>query len=260
MKNPYPGMNPYLQFRWGDFHTRFTVAMSDALNQSLPEDLEARVEESITVDIEEERRTIYPDVNVFELDSGSSVAVALAQVATVAEATVVKLRDDPRTERHIEILDHKTGGRVITAIELLSPANKTSEGVAAYHKKQAEFIAARVNLVEIDLIRGGQFILAMPERKLPRKCHTPYLINVRRATQPDEANLYPITLRDPLPNIPIPLRSTDRDAVLQLQPLLDECFERGRYRLNYQQPPDPPLTDDEESWSDRRLRELGLRA
>ena len=53
MKNPFPGMNPYLQERWGDFHTSFTVALRDALNQSLPGDLEARVEESITVDIEE---------------------------------------------------------------------------------------------------------------------------------------------------------------------------------------------------------------
>ena len=43
MKNPFPGMNPYLQQRWGDFHTRLTVAMSDALNRFLPSDLEARV-------------------------------------------------------------------------------------------------------------------------------------------------------------------------------------------------------------------------
>ncbi|MFM9959720.1 MAG: DUF4058 family protein [Planctomycetaceae bacterium] len=261
MKNPFPGMNPYLQQRWGDFHTRFTVAMSDAINQSLPSDLEARIEESITVDFADERRTIYPDVNVFEQCSGSSVATAMATASTVsvAEPTFVRLRDDPRTERHIEILDLKTGGRVITAIELLSPANKSSEGREAYRKKQAEFIAARVNLVEIDLIRGGHFVLAMPERKLPRKCHTPYLINIRRATRRDEAALHPITLREPLPNIRIPLRPTDSDIVLQLQPLVDECYERGRYRLNYQQPPDPPLTTEEDAWVDQLLRERGLR-
>ncbi len=171
----------------------------------------------------------------------------------------MKLRDDPRTERHIGILEHTTDGRVITAIELPSPANKSSEGVAAYHKKQAEFISARVNLVEIDLIRGGHFVLALPERKLPRKCQTPYSINVRRATQSDEANLYRVTLRDPLPTIPIPLRPTDRDAVLQLQSLLDECIERGRYHLKYQLSPDPPLAADEEVWADQLLREHGLR-
>ncbi len=262
MKNPFPGMNPYLQQRWGDFHTSFTVAMRDALNQSLPDDLEARVEESITVDVEDERRTIYPDVNVFERESPYSIATETSSsvAIAVAEPTVVRLRDDPRTERHIEILDLESGGRVITAIELLSPANKSSEGRESYRQKQAEFIAARVNLVEIDLIRGGTFVMAMPERKLPRKCRTPYLINVRRATRPDEASLYPITLRESLPNIRIPLRPTDSDVVLQLQPLLDECYERGRYRLNYQQPPEPPLETEDESWADQLLREQGLRS
>src|SRR5438093_9806194 len=120
MKNPFPGMNPYLQQRWGDCHTSFTVAIRDALNQLLPGDLEARIVESITVDFDDERRTIYPDVNVFE-----------------AEPT----RDDPRTERHIEILDSTAGGRVVTGIELLSPANKSSQGRKTYRKKQAEFIS-----------------------------------------------------------------------------------------------------------------------
>lgn len=228
MKNPFPGMNPYLQQRWGDFHTRFIVEIRDALNQALLNDLEARIEECMT-----------------------SVGVE--------ESTLERLRDDPRTERHIEILDLRTGGRVITAIELLSPANKSSEGRESYHKKQAEFIAARVNLVEIDLLLGGTFVLAMPERKLPRKCHTPYLINVRRATRPDEASLYPVLLREPLPNIPIPLRPSDRDVVLELQPLLNECYERGRYRLNYQQPPSPPLPIEDDAWADQLLREQGLR-
>ena len=169
------------------------------------------------------------------------------------------LRDDPRTERHIEIIDLSTGGRVITAIELLSPANKTIEGRETYRIKQDEFIGARVNLVEIDLVRGGHFALAIAERKLPRNCRTPYLINVRRAIRRAEAELYRLPLSDPLPNIRVPLRPTDSDVVLQLQPLLDECYERGRYRMNYQQPPDPPLTPDEDAWADQRLREQGLR-
>ena len=260
MKNPFPGMNPYLQQRWSDFHARFTVAISDALNQSLPEDMEARVEESITVDFASERRTIYPNVTVFESDGESSVVSAALSSVAVAEPTVVMLRDDPRTERHIEIIDLSTGGRVITAIELLSPVNKTIEGRETYRRKQDEFIGARVNLVEIDLVRGGHFALAIAERKLPRNCRTPYLINVRRAIRRAEAELYRLPLSDPLPNIRVPLRPTDSDVVLQLQPLLDECYERGRYRMNYQQPPDPPLTPDEDAWADQLLRERGLRA
>ena len=258
MKNPFPGMNPFLEQRWGDFHTRFNVAISDALNRRLPGDLEARVEESVTVDYDIEHRTIYPDVNVIEVSSDPFPAEASSVTVAVAEPTVVALRDEPRTERHIEILDHRTGGRVITAIELISPWNKTSEGRAAYYKKQTEFVTARVNLVEIDLIRGGHFVLAMPEKKLPRTCRTPYLVNVRRATHPDEAFLYPAGIGQPLPSIGIPLRPTDVDVALELQPLLDECFERGRYRLNYQQSLAPPLSDEDAAWMRQMLQEHGI--
>ena len=261
MKNPFPGMNPFLEQRWSDFHTRFNVAISDALNRSLPGDLEARVEESVSVDYDVEHRTIYPDAFVIE-DSGSrgggGTAVATESVVAVSEPIVVEIRDEPRTERHIEILDRSTGGRVITAIELISPWNKTPEGRAAYFRKQTEFVTARVNLVEIDLIRGGLFVLAMPEEKLPRKCRTPYLINVRRATHPEQAFLYPAAFNQPLPNIRIPLRPTDTDVVLQLQPLLDECFERGRYRLHYSETLNPPFALEDTEWMKQRLQEQGL--
>ncbi len=222
MKNPFPGMNPYLQQRWGDFHTSFTVAISDALNQSLPEDLVSRIEETL-------------------------------------EPNWAMPRDDPRTARHIEIIASNAGRQVTTAIEILCPANKSNAGCETYRKKQAKFVAARINLVEIDLVRSGTFVLAIPERTMPWKCCTPYVINVRRAIRPATAELYSVPLREPLPNIPIPLRPTDSDLVLQLQPLLDECYERGRYRMNYQQPPDPPLPADDDAWANQLLREQGLR-
>lgn len=265
MKNPFPGMNPYLQQRWSDFQASFTVAIRDTLNQSLPEDLAAWVEECFTDDTDEVRRTTYPDARGCEPAVAFTTAGTAGSSVAVAEPTVVMLRDDPlhrddpRTERHIEIVAPNSGGRVITAIKLLSPWNKTREGSAAYQKKQSEFLSAQVNLVEIDLVRGGGFVLAMIERKLPRHCRTPFLINVRRAARPAMAELYPILLCDPLPNIRIPLRPTDSDVVLQLQPLLDECYERGRYRMNYQHPPDPPLVAEDDAWADQLLRGLGLR-
>lgn len=267
MKNPFPGMNPFLEQRWSDFHTSFNVAIRDALNRSLPGDLEARVEESVSVDYDIERRTIYPDAFVMEdtgVMEGGGTAVAMesdvarASAVAVSEPIVVEIRDEPRTERHIEILDRSTGGRVVTAIELISPWNKTPDRRAAYYRKQTEFVSARVNLVEIDLIRGGLFVLAIPEAKLSRKNRYPYLINVRRATRADVAFLYPATFSQPLPNIQIPLRPTDVDVVLQLQPLLDECFERGRYRLNYLEPLNPVPADEDAAWMKERLQEQRL--
>ena len=128
------------------------------------------------------------------------------------------------------------------------------------HIKVIQVTEKGINLVEIDLIRTGNYILAVPEDRLPSVCRVPYLTCIRRATRPMEAELYPISLRERLPNIPIPLRAEDKDAVLQLQPLLDDCYRDGRYhRIDYRAEPTPRLAESEACWMDSVLREKGLR-
>jgi hypothetical protein len=257
MKSPFPGMDPWLEQHWGDVHSSFVVYARDQINEQLPADLQARVEESIAIDTgDQESRVVYPDVRVVEeatvFDEGTeSGAVAVA----IAEPVVVPVPDEPQTIRHIEIVDGSSGNRVVTAIELLSPANKVSDdGRQAYRQKQREYLAALVNLVEIDLIRAGKFVLAVPQSHLGKRCQTPYRICVRRVTRPDVALIYPVSLREPLPNIRIPLRPRDRAIVLQLQPVLDECYRRGRYHLlDYRKPLDPPLSADDQAWVDQLL-------
>jgi len=46
-----------------------------------------------------------------------------------AEPTIVET--EPETSRWIEIVDLDTGGRVVTAIEVFSPSNKSRESGAA---------------------------------------------------------------------------------------------------------------------------------
>ncbi len=259
MKNPFPGMNPYLQSHWGDVHSRFMVYACDQINDQLPGDLHARVEESLAVDFEDRySRTIFPDVKVTELDR--SLEPGVSSSIAVAEPCVITIPSEHRTERHIEIID-PAGGRVVTAIELLSPQNKSRRlGRLAYRKKQKEYIHGGVNLVEIDLIRGGRFMLAVPRAALPSRCQTPYLICIRRATAKDQAEVFPVSLRECLPNIRIPLRPTDQEVVLQLQSLLDESYRRGRYdTIDYRESTDPALLADDEAWADQLLREQGLR-
>lgn len=95
---------------------------------------------------------------------------------------MIALPDEYPPQRHIEIIDPNSGNRVVTAIELLSPANKcTRADRRAYREKQREYIQGGVNLVEIDLIREGSFIVAIPEGLVPRECRAPYIICVRRA-------------------------------------------------------------------------------
>lgn len=165
------------------------------------------------------------------------------------------------TERHLEIVNASDGGRVVTVIELLSPANKIGvDAQLAYIRKQRECTAANINLVEIDLIRAGSFVLAVPQERLPPSCRTPYLACVRRAAEPQVAEVYPMPLRNSLPTIRIPLRSTDADVALPLQSLLDACYRDGRYRrTNYRDDPTPRLDDADAAWADELLCTAGLR-
>lgn len=47
-KNPFPGMNPWMESHWGDVHTRLTMYSCDAIQRQLPADLHARVEEYLS--------------------------------------------------------------------------------------------------------------------------------------------------------------------------------------------------------------------
>lgn len=265
MRSPFPGVDPYLEAHWGDIHTRLMVYVSNQLNSQLPDDLQARVEESLAITEDDgTKRTVYSDVRVVE-DTGMSAAESAAAPAIstveVAQPYVVRLEDEPATLRHLEIVDTRGGGRLVTAIAILSPANKVGpHGQLLYIRKQREYVNAKVNLVEIDLIRAGNFVLAIPEDRLPSVCRAAYMICIRRATRPGEAELYPVPLRQRLPNIPVPLRPSDKDVVLQLQPLLDDCYRDGRYdRTDYRLEPVPRLGEADARWADAILREAGLR-
>jgi hypothetical protein len=261
MKSPFPGMDPYLESHWGDIHTRLIVYASNQLNEQLPDDLQARVEESLSVQEEEGgSRTDYADVRIVQEPDLAAVEAAAESGVALAEPVLVPV-DEPQTGRTLQIVDLGDGGRVITAIEVLSPAHKVSaEGRTLYIRKRREYLDAGVNLVEIDLIREGSFVLAVSQRRLPARCRTPYLICVRRALDPTVAAVYPVPLQEPLPNIRIPLRPADADVVLQLQPILDACYRDGRYhRMNYLADPTPRFSEPDSRWLDELLRAKGFR-
>ena len=153
-------MDPYLEQFWGDVHSSLIVYFRDQINDQLPGDLQARVEEGLMVDTEDYSRRVYPDVHVAERPEQSFPAGLALSNTAVAEPCVVALPSELRTERHIEIIDRNSGNRVVTAIELLSPANKC-KGPAreAYLRKQSEYIDGGVNLVDgqggADFLDGG---------------------------------------------------------------------------------------------------------
>lgn len=65
----------------------------------------------------------------------------------------------------------------------------------------------------------------------------------------------------PGPWVPIPLRTGDADAKLDLQQALNSVYDRSSYDLtiDYGSEPVPPLPREYARWTDRLLREKGLR-
>ena len=256
MRSPFPGMDPFLERHWQDVHSRFIVYASTHLNHQLPAELLARVEESLAVETDDMRtRVIYPDISVVELHASFAGQQLEPANIAVADPFEVPLPMEAPPQRRLEIIDSGSGNRIVTVIELLSPVNKNMPaGRAAYQKKQAEYIQGLVNLVEIDLLRCGEFVLAMPEDEWPLARQAPYKICIRRVNRPWVAAGIGIQLQDKLPNIAIPLRPQDRDVALELQPIIDDCYRDGRYHtIDYSRPLNPPFSQEETKWAESLL-------
>ena len=274
MKSPFPGMDPYLERHWGDVHQAVITYVRDWLQSRLPQDLRARMQERVYIETPDVRRgEYYPDVRVIERPrpaptAGSATAVADPASATgndngcvPAEPILIHLDSEPITESYIEIIDAKSGHRVVTAIEVLSPTNKQpTEGQRLYLKKRADMKVAGVNTVEIDLLRAGDRVLMVPQQFVPQSHRTAYQVCIWRAAQPDTFAVYRVPLRERLPVISIPLRPADKEVVLDLQAILDQCYRNGGYDdIDYRAEPDPPLSADDASWANALLREQGRR-
>lgn len=256
MSSPFPGMDPYLEAHWRDVHTSMMTYIRDQIQDQLPFDLVARVEESVSVDMEDGARLIAPDVSVVEDFEHAAMGVQSESIA-VAEPLLV-LEEVPQTARHVQIRDVSSGERVVTAIEVLSPTNKlTVSGREDYRRKQRDYLNAGVNLVEIDLLRGGQHVLAAALEFIPEERRRTYMMSVRTRIR---TKLFGVSLREPLPVIPIPLRFTDRDVSLNIQQIIDQVYDRGRYaKLNYQPDPEPPFSPEDVVWVETLLCEKGRR-
>jgi hypothetical protein len=256
-------MDPYLEAHWGDVHATLIIYAREQLQRQLPSDLRARVEERVFVESDDrERRSVYPDVRIYERPrTRDRVEATSPSGVAVAEPLVVHRKSEPVTETFIEIREAGSGGRVITVIEVVSMSNKQpGEGRDLYLKKQAELLAGGVNSVEIDLLRGGAHITAAPPEMLPRSYRAPYRICVWRAARPQLWEVYRVPLEDRLPAIAIPLRPTDADVPLDLQLLIDRCYETGAYDdLDYSDPLNPPLEPEAAAWAEELLRQKQLR-
>lgn len=239
MRSPFPGMDPYLEQHWGDVHSRFITYPCEQIQGHLPGDLRARMGERVFVESAESR--------------GRDIGIALAEPLVVHLA-----QDEPVRQGFIEIIDIKSGRRVVTVIEFLSPSNKLADpGRELYIKKQKELRAGAVSLVEVNLLRTGPRVMSVPFDRIPDGHRTPYAACVRRGWKPLEVEYDRIPLRDRLPAIGVPLRRDEGDAPLDLQAILEHAYEAGHYGDDIDNTEEPELTllTDDAKWADDLLRE-----
>ncbi|MEO0413663.1 MAG: DUF4058 family protein [Verrucomicrobiota bacterium] len=251
MRSPFPGLDPYLEQFWSNVDTRVMTYICDSIQSQIGGGLWVHLEEMVTVqDPMDQRSSIYsPDVHVSDQQEwGKAWSGSSSYSVALAEPVIIK-RASEATERWIEIRDTRNGGKVVTAIELLSPANKlNSTHRRAYRAKAKDFIDGGVNLVEIDLIRSGSSVLSISEELLPE---APYFVSVcRNNDYPSQWEIYPISSREPLPSFRIPLRQQDEDVVIELQTIFNQCYSNGGYhvRIDYTKNPEPSVPEVDEEW------------
>jgi hypothetical protein len=216
-------MDPYLEVPtlWPDFHKQLLALLRDVLSSGLPEQYES--------------------------------ILGLRRLPPSASAN-----GQEHPENFLEIR-HRGDGRLVTLLEVVSPANKTTDaGRQAYLEQQRQAQDAQANLAEIDLVLQGQPTLDYAREGLP-KWH--YAVTVTRVVQPQRHEIYTATLEKRLPRFRLPLGPEERDTVLDLQAAFTRCFVEGGYyaRIDYCQDPPVPLSDEDGRWLDVMLRSQGLR-
>ena len=263
MPSPFPGMDPYLESHWRDVHHRLIIYASDAIQEALPAELRARVEERVVLDTPEGlAHPLFPDARVIEYPPQRQGRILSVIHRSTPTPLILEAVLEPLTEGYIEIIDAGSGNRVVTIIEVLSPTNKLpGDGREAYQRKQREICHSDTNLVEIDLLRTGPHVVAVPRNSIRPDFRAPYLVCVRRATTPTKAEVYPAPLAQKLPTVAIPLRPADADVPLDVQALIEQCYRKGRYEgdLDYRRDPDLPFTGPDAEWVAELLRDKGLR-
>jgi hypothetical protein len=267
MPSPFPGMDPYLEkpSLWPDVHHTLISGIRDALAAQLRPKYVVRIEERAYI-TDESYETLKPQQRIPDVEVAARPGWEDAVFSPGSDASRLQVAEpvvattwfeEEIHEAFLKVIDLESRN-VVAVIELLSPANKVpgSPGRESFEEKRREIMRSPSHWVEIDLLRGTRMV------PVPTKIGThEYLVHVSKKGLRPRGLLYPIRLSQRLPVIPIPLKSGEPDARLDLQAVLDGAFDRAGYDLefDYRLEPSPPLSGKLAEWADQLLRSKGLR-
>jgi hypothetical protein len=253
--SPFPGMNPYLESvrHWSDFHATFIGTLREALNESLPPAYYAKITELVMMvePVIDDRQGREPDVLIGHGSGRGPGVQSSATVLLEPEKLTNIATFDPHTELQIQIL-RMPEMELVTVVELFSPTNKQGEGRGIYLQKRKELLNTSANIVELDLIRRGKRLSL--NKALPRD---DYYCFISRGSSRPSCDVFHWSLRDPMPTLPIPLKTPDNDILISLAEPFRRAFARGIYGtfIDYTvAPPPPDLSAQDLEWMEVVLR------
>jgi hypothetical protein len=273
MPSPFPGMDPYLENPdwFPDLHGHLITHLEGALQRSLPPSYYAQ--SNYRFWLEYSRRYADPDVEVVRSTGKphrrrrGGLALAEPIDGGPLVVTVETIEHGPFKQSFLEIRRRRGKEvRLVTAIEILSPSNKkvSHESRAQYVEKQQEVLGSDANLVEIDLLRGGKYTAAVPRNLVEAKGGPfDYLVSIHRFDRPSDFFVYPITMRQRLPQVAIPLLPGDLDVGLDLQAAFDKAYDVGPYGREIEYGKDrivPRLKAEQAAWAAELLEQRKRRA
>jgi hypothetical protein len=249
-------MDPYLEQPafWSSFHSRLIVALADTLAPLLRPNYYVEVETRTYLDSAEEGTVFIGVPDAVVLSRRQATSETEPSRPTQGRTLAVQPQPQPVRlpmpteikERYLEIREVGTEA-VITVVEVLSPKNKRRGlGRSLYEEKRQRILGSQSHLVEIDLLRADE--------PLPLVGTVPagdYRILVSRAKQRPQAELYLVTVRDPLPKFALPLKAPEEECLVDLSSIFAGVYDRASYdlRIDYTQPPPPPpFLEADQTW------------
>lgn len=257
MPCPFPGMDPYIERPsiWPDFHDRLVTYLCGALQPLVKPRYVALMQDRVYIVRDQQIRK--PDVSIVRVSNRERTRGATALVE-MDEPAIFEVKREEVRQPLIEIIEPAAGNRVVTAIEVLSPDNKhPGPGRTSYLAKRDQYEAADANLIEIDLLIGGEPTVRLEADKLASLQPWRYLVAVSRWPSPIE--MYAFELERRLPRIAVPLAYGDADVPLDLAAAFARSWDEGPYPelLHYDGPPPSGLSENEQRWCRERLAAAG---
>lgn len=229
MPSPFPGMDPFLEDpkHWKTFQHQFIAGLYHTLLPGLVDRYRARVG----------MRSYVVEMPLF--------------------TSVIR---EPHEEPFVEIRE-RGDGRLVTLLDLVSPANKTTTpGREAYLATRKLVESQRANALEIDLVTHGSPTLDFARDTLPEHDYT---FTVTRAGMPGKFEIYTTTVQKRLPKFKLPLAHDDRDAMLDLQDVFRRAYDLGGFakivRYGEPLPSVVQVSDVNRAWIELLLKQSQLR-